>query len=182
MRRGITLLETILFIALVAIILPALALFVINLIERQDRLSTQLLVRQSAALAFQEMQQEIQLAQAISLSTSTVSSDTSSLSYVDGSGVLRTIRYATDTFTASGTNRTIGRLQASSGGQDTWLTTSDLTVTVFRVDPVRNSEGVLTALNIALTLSPHVVENSSQTASVLVLDTTISLLPYATEE
>lgn len=182
LRRGITLIETVLFIGLIAIILPGLFFFVIHLIERQDHISTQLLVRQSAALSLQEFQQEIQNAQAISISSSTLSSSTSSLTYVNGEGVTKTIRYAADTFSASGTTRQIGRLQLSFQNQQEWLTTSDLTVETFRIDPVRNADGDLTALNVLFVLSPHLLETSSQQAERLTLETTFWLSPYVSEQ
>lgn len=176
-----TLIEAVIYIALIAIILPALGYFIVDAVRQQEHLSTRIHVAQTSSLILDEMRYELQYAQAITVTASTLAVNPSSLRFTDRNGVVNTITVANDTYSAEGQSRTIKRLRLTQGATTSWMTGNEITVDTFNVNIVRNSAADLTAININLKISPLVATTAAQLAESLDLTTSIFLNSYVQE-
>lgn len=180
-KSGFTLLETVIYIAIVAIILPALALFIINVVGRQEQLAERIQISQTTALVVDELRYEVQEAQYVSITGSTFGVNPSSLRFTDRNGVVNTVTAVNSTYTADGKSHTVKRLQLTQGAVTSFMTGNEVTVDTFTVNYVRNSAGDLSGLNIDLVVKPLATATTAQSALTLTLSTTIWLNSYVQE-
>ncbi len=181
MRHGFTLIELVLYMALIAILIPSVVLVLLTVNKNQQHVYLRTEIQNTAAIILSEIEHEIMHASKINISSSTLDSDQSVLEYVDSGNILHRFQYATDTVEFSSTQYNIGRLQFYDGGYS-WLTSENIIVSVFRIESVRNSDSLLTGLNIHLTLTPLTTETSMDQANILELRTSIPVLTSATEQ
>lgn len=180
-KFGFTLIETVIYIAIIAIILPALALFIVNIVSRQEQLAQRIQISQTTALLFDEFRYELQEARYVSITGSTFGVNPSSLRFTDRNGIVITIAVVNSTYTADGVSHTVKRLQLTQGAATSWMTGNEVTVDTFSVNYVRNGAGDLSAINIDLIVKPLVTTTTAQSAQTLTLSTSIWLNSYVQE-
>src|SRR3989338_8138638 len=86
-QKGVTLLETMLYIGIIAIVLPAFTIFVLHTWQEQIGYDARMRLEQTTALIFLEASHAITESGAIFVSTSTLGTDMSALRFQDANGV-----------------------------------------------------------------------------------------------
>jgi hypothetical protein len=146
--KGISLLETVLYIGILMIALPTFILFVMQLWQNYTLLDARSRMEQTAATIFQELEHTITEADSINISGSTLGSDNSLLKFRDGTGQLITIDRPAVAVTLAETVHSVRRLRMQKGSEAAFfMTDPEIDVTVWRVDAVR-SGSTLTGLKI----------------------------------
>lgn len=180
--KGITLLETIMYIGIVGIVLPAFTLLVLHVWDEQIGFDARMRLEQTTSLVFLEATSSITESDAILISTSTLGTDTSILRFQDANGATVMIDLVSTTVSFAGTNQNVRRLRMQKGGASpTWLTEPEHDITQWRVDSVRDTNNVLTGLRISINAelinkTGNVYRNATFTAN-----TTVALSPHTTE-
>ncbi len=150
-RRGFTLIETIIYIGLLAIILPMLSLSLLRLNEQFNLIDPRTRMEQKASLVLSELTNELTNAESIDITNSTFGTDTSVLVFKDDNS--QTIILDTEEFTEdfSEVEQTVRRLRIQRGVDPAvLLSDKDMTVDKWNIQAVRNSSGTLTGLRINL--------------------------------
>ncbi len=182
LSRGVTLLETMLYIGIVGIVLPAFSMFVLNIWQQQIGFDARMRLEQTTSLFFLEMTHEITEADSILVSTSTLANDTGVFKFTDENGIAITVDLVTTTIAFSGVNTTVHRLRIQHTGSDpVWVTDPEQNVTQWRIEAVRNASSVLTGLR--LSLDAELINKAGKVYrnATFAGDTTISLSPHTTE-
>lgn len=181
--RGFSLLETVIYVALLAIVLPMTMMFFLRTWAHVDRLDPRLEIEQTAGSLFSLLSFEVSSAQQIHSGSSRFADDAGKIELVDDEAQVLTIESVQDTIDFSGTLQNVQRVRLVRGaGAPVWLTDRKIDVERFRFDPIRDSGGLLTGLRLdvsftqinkdadafrkssfeqttALWLSPHTIEN-----------------------
>ncbi|MCR4311873.1 MAG: hypothetical protein NUV56_01180 [Candidatus Uhrbacteria bacterium] len=180
--RGITLIETVLYIGLLAITLPYMTSFLIKTQSEHRMFDARTRMEQTAGLVFQDLNYSLTKADSISITTSTLDVVASTFTFHDDAGTLIMIDCPTvSTSFLSGTQN-VRRLRYQSGtGAATYLTDSDIDVTEWRVTAIRDSSDVLTGMRISLDLAMLGTDGSPYNDATFAGDTTISLQPHTIE-
>ncbi|MFH1253103.1 MAG: type II secretion system protein [Candidatus Uhrbacteria bacterium] len=153
-QKGITLIETLLAVTVLIIVLPVLVLSLIRLNKESAYFSVRQRIDSSLSLILTNLSTELISAQSFGVSTSVLEVNPSTFSFVDKNGLTVIIDCPTATVSLSGGDQTIHRLRLRRGTTETvWLTDSDVDVTDWTVQTVRNSGGDLTGLRIQTTLA-----------------------------
>lgn len=180
--KGVTLLETMLYIGIIAIVLPAFTLFILHIWEEQIGFDARMRLEQTASIIFLEATQEITEADAIQISTSTLGTDASIFRFTDKDGENVVIDSTSTVISFSGVNQTVHRLRMQQGAEAAvWLTDPEQDVTQWRVEAVRNTTNTLTGIRISLDAelinsAGKVYRNASFAG-----DTTVALSPHTSE-
>lgn len=179
--KAFTLIETLIYIAILALVLPAISLFMVNTISRQHQITARIDIEENSAMILDELRYELQHAQSIQISTSTFNTTSSVLRFTDRAGIATSILVVNDTYTGEGQSRIIRRLQSTRSGVTQWLTDNNVAISSFFINPVRDTSGDLTGINMSITLEPHVMTTSEQQAEALTLSTSVWLPTYVQE-
>lgn len=180
--KGVTLLETVIYIGIIGIVLPSFTIFVLQIWNKQIGFDARMRLEQTTSLVFLEATQELTAADSVQVSTSTLSTDTSVFRFKDENGTDVVLDTASTTVSFSGVNQTVRRLRMQRGAAAAvWLTDPEQNVTQWRVDTVRNATNVLTGIRISfdaelLNKAGKVYRNATFAG-----DTTIALSPHTTE-
>ena len=147
-----TLLEVVLYIGMLMIVLPAMVMFVFHLQGQQGLFDARMRMGQSAEAVRGVLTDTLVSADAIRTSTSTLGVNPSTLRLMDVDGVTVIIDCPTVSVTfPSGNAHDVRRLRMQIGAADpVYLTDTDIDVTSWRVDVVRDSASVLTGLRVNL--------------------------------
>ena len=152
-ERGITILETVLYIGLFAVIIPAATVFFLQFAQTNDLSARRAQMEQAAGMTISHMNTELARANAWNITGSTLGSVNSVFVYTNHVGESVTIERALDTVDFDGTPQTVGRLRTLVGADPAeWITPPQINVVVFQLDEVENSLGATAGLNIALEL------------------------------
>ena len=180
--KGFTLIETVLYIGLIMILLPSIVLMLLEVQKNQAHTYSRMLIEQTSAILLSEFENELLDAYSIVSSSSTLNSDQSILVFkkVDG-GLNYELSFETDVVVIGDIQHNIGRINFFDGF-NYWLTPEQINVTVFRIEPARNSDGELTGLNIELELSPLAILSDEDVANILNTQTTLYLFPTVSEQ
>ena len=181
MKKGFTLIELVLYMALIAILMPMIVLMLLQVYKNQQHVYTRTEIENTAAVVLADIEYEITHASKIISSTSTFDSDQSVLVFRNSDNQLQRYEYATDNIELSGTLYNIGRLRLFDG-LDRWITSENLAITKFRVEPARNDDSDLTGLNIQIEISPLSTETTIDQANILELSTSIYVPVHIVEE
>ncbi|TAL50701.1 hypothetical protein EPN81_02110 [Patescibacteria group bacterium] len=181
MAKGFSLIETVLYIGLLAILVPSFTFVTLGYLEKSESIGLRIRMEERVAIILSEFQQELGQAQAIDITNSSLGSNDSSMVLIDSSGTPVTFGLAQDTVTFVGGDQLINRLQRHTDLTDDWMTDADMSVEIWRVDAVRNDEGVLTGLNLLITVRMLNPDGSPYRESELTTDTTFSLQSPTTE-
>lgn len=180
--RGFTLIETLLYLALLAMVLPTVSLFIVHAARAQNTIAGRNAIEENATMVLEDMRYELQHAPSIQVSTSSFNTPTSRIRFIDRTGTANTIERTTDTYTANGESRIIYRVQNMRGTATEWLTSNTITVSSLVMNPVRDTSGDLTGINISVTVEPHVATTVAQQAQALTLSTSVWLPTYVQEQ
>ncbi len=182
-KRGVTLLETLIYIALLVVILPPLVMSLIRVTREVGLLDIRSRINTTSSLVISELTLGVTEASQVKVSLSTFGSSPSTLVFLDAVGQTVTIDRPTLTVTLPGGDQTIHRLRMTRGTAPAFfLTDPDLDVLSWQVDPVRNSASVLTGLRFhfdVATMNQSTVDPYQNAR--FVSDTTIDLQPQTTE-
>ena len=152
--RGISLLETLLYVGAFVIILPATVKIFLHMIQQQEAFRARIQMEQTAGLVFTHLGSELLDAPIVSLSTSTLSVDGSSLQYINDEGQTITMDRPTTTVNFGTTVQTIHRLRVQTDSSPAvWMTPETIDVTTFRLDAVQNSVAQTTGINLDLEMA-----------------------------
>lgn len=180
--RGITLLETAIYIGLFSMVLPAFVMFVFHIWQGQVAFDARTRLEQTSALVFLETTHALTEADSIRISTSTLGTDSSVLRFTDASGTEIIIDVASTSIDFGGTTHNIRRLRMQRGAATAvWLTDPELDVTQWRVDAVRNSTNTLTGMRINFDATLMNASGKVYRTATFAGDTTIALSPHTTE-
>lgn len=181
--KGITLLETLIYIALLLIIVPPLVISLIHVTRQVSLLDIRNRINTTSTLVASQITSDITQATQIRSSLSTLGSSPGVLVFLDATGQSVTIDRPTMIVTLPGGDQTVHRLRMTRGALPAfYLTDPDLDVSSWQVDLVRDSASVLTGLRFHLDLSTM---NQSVTDPYLnarfVSDFTVDLQPQTTQ-
>lgn len=180
--RGITLLETVLYIGMFMVALPTMVGFVLQLSRHDLQFDARVRMEQTASLVLSDMQNMVTSAVAIRTSLSTLGTNPSLLTMTNSSGQTVVVDCPTMAATTSGGETVnIRRIRMQTGAEPAvWLTDSDIDVTTWRVSPVRDSANVLTGLRLEFDTA-MLAANDSSRSTTFTSETTISLSPQTIE-
>lgn len=180
--RGITLLETVLYIGMLMVALPTMVSFVLQISQQELLFDARTRMEQTAGLVLSELQNTVVAADAVRTSTSTLGVNPSTLRLTDGNGNAVVVDCPTVAVTMPGGNtHNVRRLRMQTGvSPAVWLTDGEIDVTKWQVSTVRDSANTLTGLRIEFDTA-MIAPSATQRNATFTGDTTISLSPHTIE-
>lgn len=179
--KGFTLLETIVYIAIFALLIPSFMSIILGFVQKSHAIEMRVRLEEKASLIRSELQYELTQAKSIDITHSTLGTNTSTLVFKDPTNASITIERVEDSVAFQNQTQTVHRLQEQVSSGNEWMTDADMEVSVWKVEAVRNSLGVLTGLNAHLTIQMLNPDGSPYRDIELTTDTTIHLQPQTTE-
>ncbi|MCR4314420.1 MAG: hypothetical protein NUV84_04205 [Candidatus Uhrbacteria bacterium] len=179
--RGFNLIETVLYIGLLAVLVPSFVTITLGFIQKSDAVDPVIRMEQKAALVFSEMANELARAQSVNVTASTLGVEDSSFVFVDEDGESVTLHREADTVSFVGGDQQVERLVWETAVASQWVTDADMEVETWNVSIVRDGDGVLTGVNVLLTLQVLNADGSPLRELALTTQTTIYIRPYTTE-
>lgn len=152
-EKGLTLIETVVVIALLVIILPVTISTLVRLSRESAYFSLLQRINSSSNLILSALSNELTSAESFNITSSTLGVNPSTFFFIDKDDNVVTIDRPLATVTLPGGDQEIHRLRLSRGTEVVWLTDSDVDVTNWTVDVVRNSSGALSGLRIQTTFA-----------------------------
>ena len=148
-QKGFSLVETIIYIGILAVVLPAMVLLLIGMTEQTQLIDTRARIEQRAATLQTEIARSLVSATAVDVTQSVFGSPEGKLVYINDAGETITIsNKSTDVFFSNGP-KTIQRISYIRGAnEEVWLTDPDMNVTSLQFDAVRDSSMTLTGINL----------------------------------
>lgn len=180
-RKGFSLIETVLYIGLLAVLLPSLATVTLGFVQKSDAVDPVIRMEGKAALIVSELQHELTRAESINVTGSALGTDDSTFVFVDEDGVSVTLQRVADTVSFVGGDQQVERLVWQTLADSQWVTDADMEVEAWNVAAVRDGDGVLTGVNVLLTLQVLNTDGSPFRELALTTQTTIYARPYTTE-
>lgn len=180
-RKGFSLIEMVLYIGLLAVLLPSLATITLGFVQKSDTVDLVIRMEQKASVIFSELQNELARAQSVNVTASILGVDESSFVFIDGDGESVTLRRVADTVSFVGGDQQVERLQWQTASGSQWVTDADMEVQMWNVTMARDGDGLLTGVNILLTLHVLNADGSPFRELALTTQTTIYVRPYTTE-
>lgn len=178
--RGITLIETVIYIGLFMIILPTFVLFLLQIWQTHISLDARSRMEESAALIFLELQNSIAQAGHITTSTSTLANDNGVIKFTDNTGQLVTIDRPAVTINLTGVDQTVHRLRMQKGAAAAvYLTDPEIDVTKWRIDTVKISS---TLVGLRFSLSMGMLNPGAAYRKAAFVETTTLALSANTTE
>lgn len=151
--HGITILETVIYIALFAIIIPAATVFFLQFGQSGNLFARRAQMEQTSGMLLSHLNTELASANAWNLSSSTLGSPNGTLVYTNADGESVTIDRPTDMVNFDGTPQQVGRLRATVGANPSeWITPPEVNVAAFQFSEVENALGATTGLNLTFEL------------------------------
>ncbi|KKW30498.1 MAG: hypothetical protein UY72_C0011G0010 [Candidatus Uhrbacteria bacterium GW2011_GWD2_52_7] len=179
--RGVTLLETVIYIGLLAITLPYMTSFLLKTQSEHQVFQARTQMEETAGILLSQLSYDISGADDISTSTSTLGTDDSALKFHDDFGTLITIDRPTVAVNFESGSQNVRRLRYQHGNDPAVYITGDaIDVTQWRVVAVRDSTNTLTGVHISLNLAMLNPGTPYRNAAFLA-DTTLSLQPHTVE-
>ncbi len=176
--RGLSLLEAVIYIGLVALILPVMVVFILQVQMQHVALDARTRLEQTAALTFHELQTDITSANTITTSTSTLSTNPSVLHFTNSTGSAVTIDCPSVSTVFAGGSQNVHRLRMQVGAAAAvYLTDYDVDVTTWQVETIKNSANVLTGLRFSLKYALLGATKDVYRSANFTGQTTISLSP-----
>lgn len=179
--RGFSLIETILYIGLLAVLMPTFVIVTLGYIQKSDMVNPRIRMEEKAATLFSELHSQLTQAQSIVVTASSLGSDDSSFVFVDANGTTVTMSRVTGTITFVGGDQDVERLAWTTASGSEWITDADMSVDAWNVSVVRDADGTLTGVNFLITVSVLNPDGSPFRDISLSSDTTVQLQPYIVE-
>ena len=146
-KKGITLVETLVYISLLALILPPLVISLIRVTRQVSLLDIRNRINTTATLISSELTRDLTESTQIRVSLSTLGSSPSTFVFLDSTGQVVTIDRPSVVVSYSGGNQITHRLRMTKGSSPSfYLTDPDLDVLSWQVDVVNNNASVLTGI------------------------------------
>jgi type II secretory pathway component PulJ len=179
-QSGFSLIETILYIGLLAMVMTGTVLFSIGLVQKMRIIDPRVRMEEKAALMLQELQHELSGAQSVDVTNSTLGSNPSVLQFTNVDGEVMIFDRTNQTVNFVGGNQSVPRMRLQVDAVASWMTDKDLEVDVFQVDVVRDADNTLTGLRITLTLDALNAQGA-QEGEEFTASSTIMLNPQTSE-
>ncbi|MBI5369964.1 hypothetical protein HZA85_02125 [Candidatus Uhrbacteria bacterium] len=180
--KGFSLLETVIYIAILALVLPMMISVTLGLIQKTDKLDLRGRLMERAQLVSVELERELTESPSVSISTSLLDSDDGTLVYVDLNGVTVTIDRPTVSIDFPGGAQNIHRLRFTrAGSSPEWVTDADMDVAAWRLSAVRDSTGILTGVRVQMTFQMLNPQGGQSRNEAFTGSQTIHLQPQTTE-
>lgn len=179
--RGFSLIETVLYIGLLAVLMPTFVIVTLGYIQKSDIVNPRIRMEENAATLFSELHSQLTQAQSIVVTVSSLGSDDSSFVFVDVNGATVTMSRVTDTVTFVGGDQDVERLAWITASGSEWITDADMSVDAWNVSVVRDEDGILTGVNFLITVSVLNPDGSPFRDISFSSDTTVQLQPYIVE-
>jgi len=181
-QQGFTLMEMVLYMGMVAIVLPMMVIFLLQVQQTQTLFNARANMEQTAALLHSEFSTELISAQSIRLTESTLESDDGLLVYDDINSDKIEIDRELTTVDFNGTNQSIRRLRMrKDSGPWTWITDRETDINGFFVYEVRDSNLTLTGIRFRLELIMLNPSGNPYRQASFDSSSTINLQPQTTE-
>ena len=180
--RGITLIETLIYLAIVAILIPTFAVLALHAVESASGGVANGHVEDSGLAVLGVLEHELTEAQAVVMSSSILGGMFSTLVLKDASGTIVTFDTPQNIVTRSNTSVTMRRLRWQKGTETVWLTDRDVEVVKWQVDAVLDSTLALTGIRVSWILRPSNPSSSAYRLGVFSGATTFDLLPHTIEQ
>jgi type II secretory pathway pseudopilin PulG len=150
-KRGLTLIETLIYMGVLGVCMTAFFGILSQMLTVHARNSTRSRLAESAWLALNTLVANLEVAQAVDTTNSTLSSSPSALFFTLNDGTDVAVDVEQTPVDLNGNIGVVPRLHyALIGSEDNYITDSDVEVWMWKVEPVRDSGGVLTGLNLYL--------------------------------
>jgi type II secretory pathway component PulJ len=179
-RSGFSLIETILYIGLLAMVMTGTVLFSIGLVQKMRIIDPRVRMEEKAALIMQELQHELSGAQSIDVTNSTLGTNPSALQFTNIDGEIMIFDRSNQTVSFIGGDQQVTRMRVQVDTVASWMTDKDLEVNTFQVDVVRDGGNALTGLRITLTLDTLNAQGASEGEGFSAVST-IMLNPQTSE-
>ena len=179
--RGFSLLETVLYMGLLAIILPPMMLFTLGFLQKSSDIDMRIRMEQKAALLLWELQKELTSSRSINVTDSVLGTENSSLVYLDTNALSVTIDRPSVSVPFKGGEKLVKRLRRRQNTETQWMSDADMSVENWFVTAVRDSGGALTGLRFTLTLQTLNEDGNVVGDEAFTSTTTIHLQPQTTE-
>lgn len=152
-KQGFSLIETVLYIGLLAIVLSVFASALLRMTLQYQSIDPRVRMEQRAAIVFDQLSYDVSDAASIDTTNSSLGSHPSRLEIVNDAGQSIRVEVVEDTVAFVGGDESVDRLRYRVGSDDVvWMTDPDMEVTEWVVEAVRDSAGTLTGLNIHLSI------------------------------
>jgi hypothetical protein len=182
-QHGVSLLETVLYVGLLAIILPLVVMFAIGLAQQYNTIDPRTRMEQKSGLIFDQLAHDITSAQTIDVTASDLGVDDSRLVFIDDAGETVVIDRPTVNVDFGKNSEQVRRLRMQRGGASpVWVTDKDIDVSSWRVEAARDSNGDLTGLNVHLETQMLNAANGSFRQAKFNADTTYELSAHTNEQ
>ena len=182
-QKGLSLVGLIVYMALLAIILPALVLFFLSITSNYSKLDVKSRITNSTSIILSTIQFQFKNATSFNIASSILGVDNSKIVFQNKNGDNLILESVTTTAFFAENGQIIKRLRLVDETASTteWITDPDLNVDLWRVYAIRNSSNVLTGLNIELKIEGANVSESGFNSNSLNVLTTINLDSSITE-
>ncbi len=150
--RGLTLIETIIYMGILTILLSAFLGILTQMLTVHARNSQRSRLAESAWTALNTLIVNLETANAVTSTSSVYDTDLGLLVFKNADGVDITVDTEVQTQNINGNIFDVNRLRyvVSGAGHTTYITDSDVEVWLWEITPVRNADGILTGLNLSL--------------------------------
>jgi len=172
--KGLSLIETVIYLAILMMVLPAMVLFLLRGVEYVHTIDLRVRIEQTGSILLQKMNELLLTARAVDVTHSSLGVDDSVFIFINKGGEQMMMQRVDEEYLFLDAPRTVSRLQVQKEGEDPyWLTDQDMQVEQWRVDAVRNSSGDLTGLR--FTVRINALDPKEGDPSVFEASTTIVL-------
>ena len=152
-KKGFTLLETILAVAIFLIVLPALLRLALSSVQAYQTIESKIRYEETAGLIFLELEDQITGAKAIKISTSSLGVDDGKIIFTNDDSNIITIDRPVTTLNLTNGNALVHRLRFQTGSETpVWLSDANIEVASWNIDPVRDATNTLTGLRFYIKL------------------------------
>ena len=179
--QGVTLIETILYVGLLAVIVTAFVGLLSQLVVIQARTSTGGRLAENADVALHFVSTALPSAQSINVSGSTLGSQASVLRYTNAAGTAVIIDTVVVPTTFSSVVQNVRRLRYQAGGVTSYLTDAEVNVVTWQVDDVRTTANDLSGFNLVLEVEILNEQTTGYRRGDVRHQTTVSLTSLTTE-
>lgn len=175
-QKGLSLVGVIVYMALLAIILPALVLFFLNTTSNYSKLDVKSRITNSTSVILSTVQYQFKNAISFNTTDSLLGVENSKLVFQNKNGDNLILESVTTTafFVENGQIIKRLRLVDETASTTEWITDPDLNVDLWRVYAIRNSSSTLTGLEIELKIEGASVSESGFNSNSFDVLTTIN--------
>jgi len=177
-KKGVSLIEVVVYIAVFAILVPTITIFYLTIRQNTAQTIDIQTVDNATAIAMNQLETEIKSASKIVATQSILEQDAGKIVFKDNSGSTISFAYLEELVNINGSEHIIGRIARIENAKTQWLTSATVDVNQFKIRLIQDSTGLMTSLNIDLSVQSIGNENFKE----LSLSTSFAFYPFTTEE